>query len=290
MRTVRAAATWLLILCAVSSWAAGPTAEDLVTATAARLDALHISIYGSADELRAAERLNYHRIEDGTAACMRAGGHPYGPPPFDSFYRDFTDADVGYGTGSAGIADSLTEHGRRVVLNELSIARVRRAEARRQLAAADVPAYNDCTAPYEHRSYYDIDLPSLKEHLGLDDLLVPLAEVPGLAEAWKPYRDCMKTRYGYEVEDRDEFLFASRINAAYAPLDGAPPSAAWTHGVAALRAAFTADAECRRPAYAIAMRALSRLIAPWERAHRAQLDAVRQEWRRRVAEAARLPR
>src|SRR6185437_13843695 len=100
MRTIRASATLVLILVAASSSSVVGSGDDaLIARTAARLDALTISIYGSADELRAAERVNYHRIEDGTAACMRAAGRPYRPVPFEPFYRDFTDADVGYGTG-----------------------------------------------------------------------------------------------------------------------------------------------------------------------------------------------
>jgi hypothetical protein len=86
MRTIRAAATWVLILVAVSSSSALGSGDDaLITYTAARLDALTISIYGSADELRAAERVNYHRVEDGTAVCMRAAGRAYRPVPFEQF-------------------------------------------------------------------------------------------------------------------------------------------------------------------------------------------------------------
>ena len=162
------------------------------------------------------------------------------------------------------------KHGRRSVLNEEVSARVRRAEAERGVADADVEALNTCTAPYEHRPYYDIDVPALAQRLDLDDLVAPLRAVPELAAAWKPYHSCMRTR-GYAVDDRADVLFTPR-----------PP--------AAVEAMFTADAKCRRPAYAIAMRALATRIGPWAQQHRTQLDAVRQQWRHTVAEAAQLAR
>ena len=117
MRRVRAVAVWVAVLLAVSSPAAGvappATTPAGVSATAARLDALVISITGNVQELRAAEILNYHRIEGGMAACMRAAGHRYRKQPYVSFYRDFTDADLGYGTGGATIFDSITAGPRR---------------------------------------------------------------------------------------------------------------------------------------------------------------------------------
>ncbi len=217
MRTIRTLATLVLVFVAASSSSAvGPGDDALIVRTAARLDALTISIYGSADELRAAEWVNYHRIEDGTAACMRAAGRAYRPVPFEPFYRDFTDADVGYGTGRASVVDSLTEHGRRLVRNEEAFARVRRAEAERRVAAADVDTFNTCTAPYEHRAYYDIDLPASAQRLDLDDLVAPLRDLPEVAAAAKPYRSCMRTR-GYTVDDRDDFLFSPRPAAPSRP-------------------------------------------------------------------------
>src|SRR5688572_424729 len=71
-----------------------------VAATAARLDALKLSITGTVEELRASERLNYLRVEGGVAECMRVAGRAYRKAPFASFYDGFTDADLGYGTGS----------------------------------------------------------------------------------------------------------------------------------------------------------------------------------------------
>jgi hypothetical protein len=109
--------------------------------------------------------------------------HAYRPVPFESFFRDFTDADVGYGTGRASVVDCLTEHGRRLVLNEEASARVRRAEAKRGLADADVDAFAACTAPYEHRPYDDLDLPALAQRLDLDDLVTRLSGCPRPTEA-----------------------------------------------------------------------------------------------------------
>jgi len=147
---------------------------------------------------------------------------------------------------------------------------VRRAETERGLAHADVDAFNTCTTPYEHRPYYDIDLPALAQHLDLDDLVTPLRDLPEVAAAEQPYHSCMKTR-GYTVDDRDDFLFSPR-----------PPDA--------VEAAFTADATCRRPAYTIAMQALAARITPWQQQHRAQLDTIRQQWQHTLTEAAQLDR
>ncbi|MEV4134968.1 hypothetical protein AB0J72_22675 [Dactylosporangium sp. NPDC049742] len=57
-----------------------------------------------------------------------------------------------------------------------------------------------------------------------------------------------------------------------------------------IEAAFAADAACRRPAYELAMARVAPALGAWEAGHRAELDAVRQAWRRLVADATRLPR
>src|SRR4051794_34265552 len=61
-----------------------------IAATAARLDALHVRISGDRRDLQAAELVNYHRVEGGIAACMRAAGKTYRVKPFASHYDGFT--------------------------------------------------------------------------------------------------------------------------------------------------------------------------------------------------------
>ncbi|GAA3284497.1 hypothetical protein Dvina_30010 [Dactylosporangium vinaceum] len=263
MRTLRAAVTGaLLMFGAVASGGAASGAG--VAATAARLDALYISIHGHADELRAAERLNYERVEGGTAACMHAHGRTaYRPVPYDGWYRDFTDADLGYGNGYGSVLDSLGGPGRRHLRNEAAQARL--LPDQRDLAPQDVDVYNACTAPYGHSPYWDFIGPTMS----LDDLLAPVEADPVVQQAAAPYSACMHDRFGYTIGERpDDLLY--------------PKSS--------MDAKFAADAECRRPAYTAAMLALAPRITPWEQRHRAELTAVRQQWRQLVADAARLPR
>ncbi|GAB1640181.1 hypothetical protein KRMM14A1259_06040 [Krasilnikovia sp. MM14-A1259] len=264
----------------------------MVSRTAARLDDLQRRITGDLAGLRASEKLNHHRIEGGVASCMRAAGHPYRAVPFVDYYRDFTDADLGYGIGHATVFDAVTDGGRRVVLNELAFARLERAGVLEPtVAPADVPALNACRARVHYRSYFDVEPPPGAYQLaGFEDLLDPVAADPAVVAAMSPYRDCMKQKYGYDVPDRDDFLFAPRLNRADAPADGAPAGRAWTREIAALNAALAADTDCRRPAYRQAMTLLAPRLAPWEAKHRAQLDAIRSVWKQRVRAAAKLGR
>ena len=288
-----AALGWVGVLLALapSSAPAGPgAAAPVPRTTAERLDDLHRRIVGTVEERRAAELLDHHRVEGGVAACMAAAGRPYGSPRFISFYADFTDADMGYGTGRATVIDSLTEGGRVLVLNEIAFARREAGRTGRRVAAADVGVLNGCRARFGHRSGYDAEPPP-----GTYELADSLANVigPGSAEltaAMDGYRPCMRQRYGHDVTDRSDFLFRPRIDRRDAPVDGRPAPAAWTRGVAEIEAAFAADADCRRPAYEIAMGLVAQRLDGWEQQHRAELDAVRAAWRQRVAQAARLPR
>lgn len=219
---------------------------------------------------------------------MQLAGHAYRMQAFMSSYRDFTDADLGYGIGHATVFDSLTGGGRVLVLNVLSQTRLERAGLTAPaVPAADVPAYEACAAPFQHRRYFDVDPPDGAYQLaGFTDLLPQVQDDPAVAAAMASYQGCMKRRYGYDVTDRDDFLFRDRLRGADAPADGAVATPAWTSEVAALDAALAADADCRRPAYQVAMRLLAPRLAPWEAKHRAQLDAIRAEWRQRVADAA----
>jgi hypothetical protein len=132
----------------------GPASGNQEVAKAAAwLDALMVEITGGVEELRASERLNYHRVEGGAAACMAAAGRPYRKRPFVSFYDGFTDADLGYGTGRASIIDSVTEMGRRLVLNEIAYTRMERAglanPAGAGVAPDDSATFNRCTAQFQ---------------------------------------------------------------------------------------------------------------------------------------------
>ena len=148
---LKAAAAVLLALLGATPVAPGPAGSVLASA-AARLDNLQRSITGNLAELRASEELNYRRVEGGTRLCMRAAHRPYRQLAFVSFYRDFTNADLGYGIGQASVFDSMTEGGRRMVLNELAYARLQQAgNLDRKVAPADAAALNRCRARYQHR-------------------------------------------------------------------------------------------------------------------------------------------
>jgi hypothetical protein len=269
----------------------GPRPFD-IAATAARLDALDVQVTGSLEEHRASEILSYHRIEGGMADCMRAAGHPYRKPPLVSFYRDFTDADFGYGNGRATVVDSLTAGPRLGILNEIAYARLDRAGVfDPPVSPADVGALNGCRAKFGGRLYFDGELPTYDGRLlGFYDLLEPVDHDAGVIQAMVWYRRCMRDRYGYIVDDRDDFLYTPRIDGRDAPIDGAPASAAWRRGVAEMERVFAADADCRRPAYEAGMRIVAGRLDGWANQHRTEIAAVRREWRQRVADAAKLPR
>ncbi|GAA2710932.1 hypothetical protein Apa02nite_083430 [Actinoplanes palleronii] len=283
-----AVASWVAVLAAVSSPAV-PAAEagprfDLAR-TVARWDALARSITGDVAELRASERLNYRRAEGGIAECMRAHGRPYQKAPFISLYRDFTDADVGYGNGSATIVDSLTAGTSRFELNEYAWLRARRADVlKRRARPADMGVANRCALVYQYRSYLDIVPPANAYRLiAFQDLVPPLYRDPTVAKAWRTYDGCMNGRHGYVPGmDRSDFLFIA--------LRGVPGSPEWQSKLTELKAVLATDVECRRPAYLAAMRLLDERLDGWEQKHRAELLAIRREWRERVAAAARLPR
>ena len=254
----------------------GPARPVDPAATAARLDALMISLYGSLEEHRAVERLAYDRVEGGIAACMRAARRPYRMPPFVSFYQDFTDADLGYGNGRATVIDSLTMGARRFVLNELSYARIARTGAGRRDGALP-----ECTKDAGPRDVWAAT-PAEAKRISLDDLLLPIIEDPGVVREMRAYQSCMSNRYGYTVDARDDFLFAPVINRADAPPDGQAASPAWQRGVAELNAKFAADADCRRPAYEAGMRVVAANLDTWQEKHQTEIDAARRGWRERV--------
>jgi hypothetical protein len=221
-------AAWAGVAVLVGAPAPGRSAPERtgIVATAARLDALHVRIAGNRAELRASELLNYHRVEGGVARCMWAAGKPYRVRPFVSRYDGFTDADLGFGSGSGSVADSITDRGRRSILNELAGARLARAgvlDSWGSVSAADSATLNRCTAPYQHRLYPDIEPPAGVYRLaGFGELLGSVERDPAVIAAMRP-------------------LLAPRIG-------------------------------------------------PWERRHRAEVNALRAAWRQRVVEARGLPR
>jgi hypothetical protein len=289
---------WIAVAALTVAPAFGRSAPERVdiAATAARLDALHVRISGNRAEWQATELINYHRVEGGMAACIRAAGKPYRIRPFVSRFDDFTDADLGFGSGSGSVFDSITDRGRRGILNELAGARYARAgllDSWGAVRPGDSATVNRCAAPLQYRLYPDVDPPDGVHRLsGFDGLLGPIARDPAVVAAMRPYRGCMKQRYGFDAvaEDRTDFLFAPRISYRDAPIGGRPPAAAWTRGVKRIHAAFDADIACRLPAYRIAMRMLAPRIGPWERQHRTEINAVRAAWRQRVVQARDLPR
>lgn len=281
------------VLLSASQVACGADAKAApdVAATAAMLDELHIDITGDLEEMRAAELLNYHRVESGIQKCMSDAGRNYRPVPYVSFYEGFTDADLGYGNGWGTVVDSMTAKGRRFVLNEEAFARLERAGAVKRTAnKADVEFLNGCAAKFESRAYFDFDPPAgVRELEGLEDLLEPVHNDQTVVTAMAGYQKCMKDRYGFKVEDRSDFLFTPRINRKDAPLPGKAPNRAWKKGLAAIDKVFTADAECRRPAYDAAMKLLADRIEPWKEKNRDRLFAVRAGWRKAVGDAKKIP-
>ena len=233
----------------------------------------------------------YHRIEGGIASCMRAAGHRYREVPYVSFYQDFTDADLGVGTGGATVIDSLTAGGRRNMLNEISFARLDRAGVLQpSVPTPDVAAFNLCSARFDHREYWEIDPPAgAYELAAFPGLLTGISRAPRVVAAIRPYDSCMRA-HGFTVgDDRAEFL-AGFVNRADAPIDGRPASAAWKREIAAMTAASAADAGCRRRSYQVAMTMVAPRLSSWEKKHRAELDRTRAAWRQRVTDAAELPR
>ncbi|MFC7242130.1 hypothetical protein ACFQO7_06510 [Catellatospora aurea] len=287
------------LLIAGGGYAVHRAARFDLAATARRLDALTIRITGSAAELRANELLSYHRVEGGTAACMRERGQPWRIRPYVSYYQDFTDADLGYGDGWAGVLDSVTHLGRRVVRNAMGSARMpdETSPEKWHLRPGDdvtawVAASNACRERYEHRDYHDTDPPvGAYDLVNLPGLLGPIAAHPTVLAAALPYSPCMAAR-GHTVgwDGRDDFLVRNwDLRREEAPIDGRPAGPGWVRAEAELTALYRDDAECRMPAYTAAMRLLSWRLDDWEAEHREQLDRIRADWERRLAEAARLP-
>lgn len=287
------------LLVAGGGYAVHRAARFDLAATVRRLDALTIRITGSAAELRANELLNYHRVEGGTAACMRERGQPWRIHPFVSFYQDFTDADLGYGDGWAGVLDSVTHHGRRFVRNAMGSARLPTdgLAAQWHLGPDDdmdawVAASNSCREKYEHRDYHLPDPPvGAYDLVNLPGLQERISSHPTVLVAKLPYSSCMAER-GHTVDwgGRDDFLFRNwELRREEAPIDGRPAGPGWVRAETELTALFRDDAECRMPAYKAAMRLLSWWLADWEAEHREQLDRIRAEWEHRLAEAGRLP-
>lgn len=92
---------------------------------------------------------------------MRVAGYRYRKVPYVSFYQDFTDADLGVGTGGGSVIDSLTAGGRRAMLIEISFARLARAGVLQpSVPARDVAVFNACSGRFDHRQYRDIDPPA----------------------------------------------------------------------------------------------------------------------------------
>lgn len=267
-----------------------PEAVPDVATTAAQLDELEIDITGNVAERKAAELLNYHRVEGGIADCMRAAGRGYRQLPYVSYYDDFTDADLGIGNGRGTVVDSMTQHGRRLVLNETALARLARAGVlKRKVAPADQAALDTCAAPFQNRGYHDFAPPAgVTELSGLQELLDPVHRDPAVVKAMTGYQACMKQRYGFTVKERAGFLFAPRLDRRYAPLPGKPVNPRWRKGVTTVDKVFTADAECRRTAYQAGMTLLAKNIGPWKEKNRDKIFAIRAGWRKTVSDAERL--
>ncbi|GAA2382525.1 hypothetical protein Cme02nite_53760 [Catellatospora methionotrophica] len=155
-----------------------------------------------------------------------------------------------------------------------------------------VAASNACRERYELREYHDADPPvGAYDLVSLPGLKERVESHPVVVAAWLPFSSCMAAR-GHAVawQGRDDFLFRNwDLRPEEAPIDGRPAGPGWVLAEAELKALYTDDAECRMPAHLAAMRLLSWWLDAWETAHREELDRVRADWERRLAEAARLP-
>lgn len=259
-------------------------------AVAAQLDKLAVEVGGDLEEIKAAELLNYHRVEGGIESCMRRAGRAYTPVPYVSFYDIFTDADLGYGDRRASVVDSLTSNGRRTVLNELAVARLQRAGAlTRKISPDDQPVLDKCLAPLQSRGYHDFHPPAgMAELVEFRDLLEPVERDPAVVAAMSGYQNCMK-QSGFTVTDRRAFLSEPRLDSRYAPLPGKRANLQWRKGLQAVNKAFKADATCRRPAYDAAMPLIADRLPSWRADNRDKLFAVRAGWRKAVSEAKKIP-
>ena len=290
-RRMIAVTAWALALLAVPSAGAAqaPAPVPDIATTAAALDRLTVAVNGNVKQLTALQLLNYRRLEGGIARCMRAAGHPYRKAAYVNSFQDFSDADLGFGSGSGSVFDPVINGGRRIVVHAIGSARLERAGVfDHGVPARDNAAFQKCRARFDYRQYPDFDRPAaLAPMQYLPGLTDGIATHPAVKAAMLPYESCMKRKYGYvaEAEERTDFLYAPRVSYTDAPLDGETPKRAWTQGIAKMEAAFAADADCRRPAYEIAMRMLAPRIGPWESKHRADLAAVRRVWRQQVAAA-----
>ncbi|MEU8614398.1 hypothetical protein AB0C29_41060 [Actinoplanes sp. NPDC048791] len=287
-RRLLAVSTWLTVLVIGVS-----PPSRAASSTAARLDALAIATTGSLQEMRASEIVKHDRVETAIATCMRAAGHRYNKRPVLSFYRDFTEADFGYGTGHATVIDSLTEGPRILILNETAYARLARESADEPaVPPQDATALDKCRRKAGRRTYYQVEMPPGLDRVGLafGELLMAVNRDPDIVRGMRHYRSCMHNRYGYVVDDRRDFMITSRLDRRDAPVDGAPASAAWRQAVAELERRFAADADCRRPAYEAGLRVIAELIDDWEARHRGEIAAVRAQWQQRTDDAARVRR
>ncbi|MBW6433807.1 hypothetical protein KZ829_08665 [Actinoplanes hulinensis] len=279
-RRIVAALIWAMVLAGTVSPAAGAEAVDSA-GVAARLDRLTLEISGNVVERRAHLLVNYHRVEGGIEACMRDLGKPYQSHPYVDFYRDFTDADLGFGTGYGTVFDSLTDRGRIQALNEEAAARVWESGLY-DYATPPAPGLDGCRERFGNRDYQDPEPPhpAVDQLSGFAELVTIVSRDPGVRDGMRHYPKCMKQRYGYDVPgERTDLLFAPRLDP--------PPNPGWDQAVAEIAAIHAADADCRRPAYDIAVRIVGEHLDGWEKRHRSELDAIRAAWRQRVSEAQR---
>jgi hypothetical protein len=285
--------------------------------TTARAEALLLDLYeqvtGSTDDRRAQEFLLYAATQAPVASCMSAAGLTYTVPPFHDAYAGWDRLplpDTFPELPKASVSDArahgfeVGEHvlaARRAAAESPDVARFRqRVEAYEALPQAEKDAYdarltvcNTSIPANAETAGTPSGQQSLSEALeAVEKEAVHEVDVPGGGEE---YADCMAAQdiHVGSVEGW-ESLYGSVLKA-YTPftpdemgtasLDPSHPDFARAQRFE--RRAAVADARCRGAAHALTMQVLLPMLQRFSSDHASQLSALRDEWRRIRAEAAR---
>ncbi|MFI7210151.1 hypothetical protein [Micromonospora maritima] len=294
-RLLAGALTVLLLGVAACAGPAGSTAtggarveaaRDLA-AVAERLDLLSQRIGGTPRQRTAGEVLQYHAYQDPVRRCMAAAGHRYEPPPFVDPYRGRTVIHMGLGTGwwlaplggeRLGVTDTAELAGP--------------DPEQRPSAPADQESFQSALSGCIPVATPEVNFPPAYGPLAerFDRMVGSVSHDRRVRAAGAGYPDCM-ARGGFPVGNQPELfeLISGRRGDARPPAPGTPPDARWAALVAEERAAARRDAECRRPAWQAALRAVAPELAEFERSRRDDLEAVGRQWDEMVRQAAAHP-
>lgn len=269
-----------------SSGSAGRGA-DVAQAEEHVLD-MEAQINGTVSERVAVERLTYVRYQGAIAACMRAAGWRYAPPPFAGgsahwsgprFDEDALwslDPQVAAGEGLGLAADTRVAwaqtHGRFDPTDPGPL-----DETTRDAYSAAVDACQPATSTYADL-WGQYGVPSLRVEWAR--LKTEASTAEAVREAQGRYPACM-ARAGWAVSSRSalvELLSRRFHDASGGPLD--PATAAFRSAASAEREAATADIECRAAAHAAAMVALAASLPDLQTRREGNLADARRQFDR----------